>query len=643
MKTDFSSQIGLVVLLASASLVGAETNLVAELPPVVVTASPVTQAESISRDGAETVLVSRKQLARLNAQDIQTALRQVPGVTISRYAPIGSYGGAQGGSVYIRGMGTARPGGEVRLYTDGAPRESGMWGHPLMDAMPIDFAESVSVQKSPHPARYSDAFGAVDVETRRRREPGHEAELDLVYGRYNTFLSAGSAGLKEGPVDAYGGMSYKYSDGYRDHNRSILKSAFGRLGVDFSEYDHLGFVYQHTESKVEDPGVVGRPPPRTDRFDLSTDLYTTRFDTERDNLKGFSLFSFERGTINWYQDGLCRPPAPRPAMDGNAHTEWLNFSFRNFYEGNVWADLWIRGGLDLLHEHGETETRNLVNGQIPFSADGSLTTVAPYLGARYDFRLSDDWTLTPSVGTRYYFHSQYDGEWAPDAALTLDWRDRVKVFATTSRGVHYPGVYTRALAADYARGTLDAEVMDYISGGVEVSVDESVDFLATVFHTEVQNRIDRTAHGYVNAGGMRASGMEFSTHWRPVDDLALFAGLTYTNPETSPVSRLPRWTATAGCTWTICPYLKWTIDGQFIDRMYAYSVRDSRESSDLVELKEGLLVNTRLAVPLESLTSSVVEGEIFVALENLADRNYEYYPGYPMDGIMWYIGCRLKF
>ena len=626
-------------VLAAAATRAAATNEVVALPPVVVTASPVTQAESVSKDGAESVLVAREQLALLNAQDLPSALRQVPGVTISRYSPIGSYGGAQGGSVYVRGLGTARPGGEVRMYTDGAPRESGMWSHPLMDSMPIDFAESVRVQKSPHPARYSGTFGAVDVETRRRRAPGHEAEVDLVYGGYNTFLSAGSAGLKEGPVDAYGGMSYKYSDGYRDHNASILKNAFGRLGADLSEHERVGFVYQRTDSKVEDPGEVGKPTPRTDRFDLATDLYTLRFDTDRENLTGFSLVAFERGAIDWWQDGLCKTPTG--AMDGNAHTEWLNFHFRNFYDWNVGADLWLRGGLDLLHEDGETETRNRVNGQVPFAADGNLTTVAPYVGVRYDFRLSDDWTLTPSVGSRGYFHSQYDGEWAPDAALTLDWRGKAKAFATASRGVHYPGVYTRAVAADYARDTLDAEVMNYLAGGAKVALDESLDVLATVFHTDVQNRIDRTARGYVNAGGMRATGVELSAHWWPMDDLALFAGLTYTNPETAPVSRLPRWTATAGGTWTVCPYLKWTLDGQFIDRMYAYSVRDSRESSDLVELKEGLLVNTRLAVPLESFTP--VAGEVFVALENLTDRDYEYYPGYPMDGIMWYVGCRLKF
>ena len=88
------------IVLAALPLVAVQsaTNVVADLPTVTVVASPITQEESVTKDGADATTISRAQLAQLNAQDLQTALRQVPGVTISRYAPIGSYGGAQGGS-----------------------------------------------------------------------------------------------------------------------------------------------------------------------------------------------------------------------------------------------------------------------------------------------------------------------------------------------------------------------------------------------------------------------------------------------------------------------------------------------------------------------------------------------------------------
>ena len=635
-KTSLSTIMGLFVALPLA--VRAEEGIGTNLT-VVVTATPITHEETVSKDGAETVTIGRTQLAALNAQDLQTALRQVPGVTISRYAPVGSYGGGQGGSVYVRGVGTGRPGGEVRMYVDGAPRESGVWGHPLMDSVPVDFAEAVSVHKNPQPGHYPGTFAAVDVTTRRRETPGEEAEVDLAYGRFNTLVGAASAGAKEGVVDAYAGMAYKYSEGARPHGSAEMKNAYGRVGVDLSETERLAFIYQRTDSWVEDPGEKHGTRPVYDRFDLATDLYTVRFDTDREALKGFSLIYFEHGAIEWKKDHLSDGNPSSPA--GFADTTWLNWGFRNRYDWNVWQDLWLTGAFDVADEGGHTANTRLADNRRVFGFKGRFVTVSPYLGARYDVHLDEDWTLTPSVGARYAFHDLYDDAWAPDAALTLDWRETVSFYVNGSRGVHYPGVYTRAVAADYARDTLDAEVMNYLAGGAKVALDESLDVLVTVFHTDAQNRIDKTARGYVNAGGMRATGVELSAHGRLTDDLAFFAGLTYTNPETAPVSRLPRWTATAGGTWTICPYLKWTLDGQFIDRMYAYSVRASSDAADLTELKEGVLINTRLSVPLESF--SPVAGELFVALENLADRNYEYYPGYPMDGIMWYVGTRIQF
>lgn len=36
-------------------------------------------------------------------------------------------------------------------------------------------------------------------------------------------------------------------------------------------------------------------------------------------------------------------------------------------------------------------------------------------------------------------------------------------------------------------------------------------------------------------------------------------------------------------------------------------------------------------------------GELFTSLENFTNQHYEYYPGYPMGGILWYIGCKFKF
>ena len=623
----------LSLLLCAASLTNA-------MPTVVeVWSSPVSQSESVSPDGVEETFITRRQLEALNAQDLQTALRQVPGISISRYSAIGSYGGAQGGSIYIRGVGTARPGGEVRIYSDGAPRESGVWAHPLMDSLPIDFADAITVQKNPHPGGHSGTFGAVDVESLRWTADGCGGEANLAYGRHNTFISSVAAGAKESGVDAYGGFSYKYSDGHRKHNRAILNSAFGRAGAELSENTRLSFIYQHTDSKVEDPGEKGLPVPLYNRFDLDSDLFNIRFDIDRDDFKGFSLVYFEHGDINWYKDHLTDGVMTSPA--GIADTTWLNWGSRSRYEWNVWRKLHLIGALDVASEGGHTKNTVFSTGKVPFAYDGRFVSVSPYLGARHDFELCDGWHLVPSAGARYHFHEVYDGQWAPAASLKLLKEDIVEFFATASRAVHYPGIYTRAVADDFAAGTLDAETMEHVAGGMKLALEENLDALLSVFHSEVDNRIDKTANGYLNSGSMRSVGVEGSLHLRPVDNVSVFGGMSITQPQTRPVSRLPRWMFTSALSWKICKYLKWNIDGQYIGSMNAYSVRSSSDSADLHKIGNGMIFNTRLAVPLESF--SPLKGELYAALENFTSEKYEYYPGYPISGAMWYLGCRIKF
>ncbi|MBU4366830.1 MAG: Plug domain-containing protein, partial [Verrucomicrobia bacterium] len=138
---------------------------------ILVTASPITAYETVREDGGSVSVVGRKQIERLDARELSTALRSVPGVTISRLDPLGAYGGAEGGSIYIRGEGAGRPGSEIKIYSDGIPRESGAWAHPLLDMTPVDFADSISVSKGPQPQAYAGTFGAVDIQSLRRKTP----------------------------------------------------------------------------------------------------------------------------------------------------------------------------------------------------------------------------------------------------------------------------------------------------------------------------------------------------------------------------------------------------------------------------------------------------------------------------------------
>ncbi|MFO7876117.1 MAG: Plug domain-containing protein, partial [Desulfovermiculus sp.] len=140
---------------------GAETNSSLELEEVLVQASPIIEGNVVDDFGSLSTVVSQEQMERLNAQDLGTALRKTPGVSISRYNPIGSFGGGEGGGVFIRGMGSSRPGAEIKTFVDGVPMYMSVWNHPLLDLMSIDAAQSIEVFKGPQPQKFDNAFSAI--------------------------------------------------------------------------------------------------------------------------------------------------------------------------------------------------------------------------------------------------------------------------------------------------------------------------------------------------------------------------------------------------------------------------------------------------------------------------------------------------
>ncbi len=597
-----------------------------------VTASPIVDYERIGKDGANQIVISRSQIERLNATDLPTALRQAPGVTISRFSPVGAYGGGDGGAVYLRGSGTARPGGEVRIFTDGIPRFSGVWEHPIMDIVPIDFADRLVIARNPQPHHYPGTFGAVEVETRRRRSDGHEAELDMAYGRFNTFLSAASVGGKVDLFDYYAGVAYKYSEGARQHNSAELKSAFARAGWQLSEYDHLAYIYHHTDNWTQDPGRKHGFTPKRDQFNTQTDTHALRLESARDWLQGYAMAYFDDGEIKWHQDNLS------PGRPGYSNTDWHNYGFRSLYD-ILLEELTLTAGVDSWSEGGRTGNFPDATRLRVWGFRKRFFYTAPYLGAHYDFALDDVWTLTPAAGSRYYLSNEFDNEWAPNAALTLA-REGLKFYTSYARGIHYPGIYMYGTSPNTWK-SLTAETMDTYELGTQVDIGHEWSVQAALLRQEVEERMEGTTRGYLNSGSMDANGAELSAHWYPLRELSFYMGGAYMRPEEHPASRLPAWTFSAGSSWRIFEYLRLDLDAQYVDSQHAYSVRANPDPATLEKLENFLVFNSRLA--LDTRAFCKLEGELYLAAENFTNQHYEYFPGYEMPGVLWYTGMKLKF
>ena len=609
---------------------------VATLERIVVTASPIAKEERFTPDGADVTSVGADQTARLTAQDLPTALRHVPGVSISRYSPIGAYGGAQGGSVYVRGTGESRPGSSLAVFQDGVPAAGSFFSHPLMDLNPVDFAESIEVTKSPRPRTVPNSFTAIDLKTWRQRDEGFSGETDVAYGRFSTLVASARAGVKDGVFDAAAGASYRYSEGKRDHGMAELRNAFAHSGVELSEADYITFIYRRAESKVQDPGVKGAPTPARDQFETDMDSYAVRLDSDRDWVKGGLVVYATDGRIRWHKDHIAdaNPMSPH----GWSKTDWQTWGCRGLYDFLV-GDATFSLGLDEMAERGRTRTVDEKTGSRTWAPGEKYQFLtSPYAAIRYDFRIDEEWTLTPSIGSRYHFMSDLHGEWAPSAAVTLG-TEQFGVFASYARAVHYPGLVFRANTT--AWDSIDAETMDTITLGARAKPVEWLSIHASAFRNDIEDRFDLDAAGqYHNASDLKATGFELTLRATPMDDLALYAGATYTIAETHPVSRLPESTGVVGASWRFLECLHLDADVEYSSSMHAYTVR-SADPSELSKIPCFWTANIRLACDLEAF--SPLDGEMYVAGENVFNRRYEYFPGYEMPGAMLYVGCRLRF
>ena len=605
---------------------------------VEVIASPIAQSESFTPDGADTVTVGAGQMSRLTAQDLQTALRHVPGVSVSRYSPIGSFGGAQGGSVYVRGTGESRPGGSLTVLQDGVPTVGSFFNHPLLDLNPIDFSESITVTKTPRPRTVSNAFSSIDMTTWRQHKEGYGGEAEAAWGRFDSFISSLKAGVKDGPVDAAAGGYYRTSEGARDHNAAEMSGAFARAGVEFGETDYLTFIYHRADSSVQDPGPYNMPTPKVEQFKTSIDTYALRLESDHEWFKGYSMGYVADGRIRWKkdhcQDGNLNSPT------GMSMTDWIDSGYRGLYDF-LWNDFTFSAGLDVMVEDGESKTYNDKMAKYTWEPGSQRQTVtSPYLGIRYDFHLDDEWTLTPSVGTKYYFCSDFDDEWAPSAAIDLG-KKEYGVFASWARGVHYPGLVFLANRESWKSLDCNAEIMDTFTAGFRGNWEDLLTAHIASFHNHVSDRLDQDEKGfYHNAGELDATGIEGTLRYNPTDDLSFYGGVAFAYAQQRHVSRLPKFTSTIGMSWKIIDYVTFDADVEYSDKMYAYTARSS-SPSDLAQVPRFWTANVRIA--LDTRVILPVDGEWFVACENVLDRRYEYFPGYEMPGAMLYAGMKIKF
>lgn len=635
------------VLLISVFLLPAVAkNSEGEVEEVRVTAPAVTSAEEVSETGERVSVVGSDQIADLAAQDVVNAARRVPGVLISRYNMVGSYGGGQGGTLFIRGMGADRPGGEVLMLLDGVPRFTGIWTHPLMDMFSVDYIGEMRFYKGAQPLLFgSGAFAAVNIVPYFVSE-GFETRIGAAYGSYNTYVGKFGHGGRLGNFDYFFSAGVRESEGHRENANGMVFHSFGKVGYQINSHWYVYGWLDFADAWARDPGLEGSSPPPSGKYNTLATAGLFRVRHKYDKVEGELSVWMDDGHMEWNQwDSSLKIPYDY-LMD------YFNWGIRAEEKLHFWKGSTITLGYDHMVYGGDGVEEDSVPAHNFDYGEKYFWESSPYFAVAQTFVVgSPEFSITPSAGAKYVQTRHYGDFWAPKFGLVVKHLGSTLHF---SYGIGYnvPGVFAVHNAQRWSYTSkkfvywkaLNPEFMEHYEAGVMHEVSDWLVIDVTWFHDVGRDRLIFVAPPpppphFENLASWETQGVEGVAKIQPTKRLDFYGGVTVINTKPIDAPIAPNLMATVAVNWEVIPNLILHLDSQYVGERYNYNPR--YESAPPEKLDEFVLVNGKLEYILK-LGAGGYEASIWASGENINGAKYEYRVGYPMPRDTYLFGIDVR-
>ena len=638
----------LIIIVCSISMASAQeetatTNDAYHMEDITVTSPSVIEGNIVDRYGIQKTIVTQDQISDLNAQDLTSALRRVPGVVISRHNPVGSFGGGEGGSIFIRGHGISRPGAEIQMLIDGIPKFVSVWTHPLMDVLNVDIMDSIDVYKGAQPVLFGNmAFGAVDIKTITKKSQGFETQIHEAFGAYDTLVGSVKHGGKIDRFDYYLVGGYKASDGHRDNAEGELQDYYGHLGYDISSNWDLSLSLIHTNNWADDPGPEDDSVASDGRFKTKDYFAVATVSNTYDIGSGYVKVYNDKGEIDWVDQ------EETPGLD--TLTDYQNYGIRIREILTPWQNGEVMVGIDFDNISGEVDCLDPTGTDLHFPEE-TFRITSPYFAVSHEFGSKDAFYIIPSAGMRYLRHNKFDNEIGPQAGVTLGFQN-TEVHGVYSRGINYPGLYAKVQEDLFMPGAnnwerLNTEIVDHFELGISYAFNSYEKIDLTAFHDTVDDRIvvvppPPVPPVFANIGGYTVKGLEATLTLAPTPDMTVFAGANYMIADGDDIPYVPRWTFSSGVNYQFLSHYQLSVDAMYVDDQYVTSRGRQENTVNTDQVDSYFLLNAKataqVPLPWDNLLC-----DVFVAGENLTNTDYEQKKGYPMAGRNGMAGFVLKF
>jgi len=639
----YSITLAIAVIGSQAAL--AEDELAYQLSPLDVIANPVIEENHLDLYSSISSVITEDQLRDQNALDLASALRRTPGVQITRFNPVGTFSGDGGDGVFIRGMGTSRPGSEIKTYVDGVPLYMGVWGHPVLDMLPINGMESITVYKGPQPQINGNNFSSINLTTKRAVEDGLHGSVKVSGGIYGTIIEQADIAGKYGDLDFSLAQGYATSDGHRDNSDGELKNVMGSINYQLNTNWSVGASFIYSNNEASDPGANTATIKPVAKYTSEAGVVSVSLSHEYESFRGDLKLYTTQGEGNWYK---------HPASEFNPTITDTLSSFETYglswqEQLNLWDGGTITVGVDSDWLKGDVEdTVGLAAFQGHYETP-TFRLTSPYLSITQAFDLNDTWSIVPSAGIRYYNHSEFDEQISPHAGISLV-SEKLTVYANISRGINYPGLEAATLSKfipllGNTWKNLSPEQVEHGEIGFKATPFEMTQIDVSFFNDRIKNRyvFDTTNFPnlfFKNFGTYTMRGFEVSVQQGITDDWSVFGSLTMLDPSIDNLPYVPKTAVSGGINGKI-EKIRLAIDAQYQSETMTLNNASRKNTNESGASVSSLIVlNARAGYPIPELGE---KGEVFISGENLLDRDYEYRPGYKMPGIWGQIGISASF
>lgn len=622
------------------------------VPHVTVTARPDIAEVEIDKFSAVSAVVTEETIKDLHAADLSSALRNTPGTQITRYAPVGSFNGDQGGSIFIRGMGLSRPGSEIKTYIDDVPMYLPQWNHALLDLLPVNGMSDITIYKSPQPQINGNNFASINLNTKTAgAKNGIAGNARVSYGSFNTVIEQVDMTGKKDDLEFALAQGFSKSNGQRANSNAQLANIMGSVGFKIDKNWQIGASGMALNNTSKDPGDSTQAAlSQAASYDSNAQMASLFIKHDHGVAKGTLRFYTNTGNGNLNND-------LKTGGYGNNFNAFTMQGFRFKEEISAWKGGTVLFGVDYDQSYGSVTSTPLAWGSNQLGTTTTKTTLptykmtSPYIGISQLIAINDHWALQPSAGIRNYQNNQYQSKNAPYAGLSLI-SNQVTLFANASKGINYPGLEGPALAASTSANwnqswkNLSPEEMNHLEVGGKFFLDKKTRMDLSLFQDAISNRYRFTEtwpNGtWSNYGQYTIKGTELAIQREIMPELTIYGGWTYlNNNSTQNLPYVPQNAFNLAITGYIYK-VRLSLDAQYQSSFYSQTLsRNTGYASGNTTRVDGFTVaNMRASYPLPMLGK---KGEIFAVLENIFNQQYAYRTGYPMPGTWGSVGLATSF